>query len=142
MLAGGAPPPLEAGGAAARAEEAAAQAALEHVAPGEEASGALCLLAPLLPRVVQLCHHPHVLVPGVCLGPWRGVSGALERWSGEEQTLQTLLCQHAAPIAERLRGEAGALSDAAAVRADALGALRAVLPMIAEEAVGAIVARA
>jgi hypothetical protein len=28
------------------------------------------------------------------------VSGALERWSGEEQTLQTLLCQHAAPIAE------------------------------------------
>jgi len=53
--------------------------------------------------------------------------------------LQTLLCQHAAPIAERLRGEAGALSDAAAVRAAALGALRAVLPMIAEEAVGAIV---
>ena len=53
--------------------------------------------------------------------------------------MQTLLCQHAAPIAERLRGEAGALSDAAAVRAAALGALRAVLPMIAEEAVGEIV---
>ena len=53
--------------------------------------------------------------------------------------MQTLLCQHAAPIAERLRGEAGALSEAAAVRAAALGALRAVLPMVAEEAVGAIV---
>ena len=84
-LAGGAPPPREADGAAARAEEAATQAALEHTEAGEEESGALSLLAPLLPRVLQLCHHPHVLVPGVCAGPWRGVCGALERWCGEEQ---------------------------------------------------------